>query len=47
MTLRCTSRAIERKLASLAFYLTRPQVNLGVDMTGLLSRENWKSVGLR
>ena len=23
------------------------QLNLGVDMTGLLSRENWKSVGLR
>ena len=30
IALRCTSRAIERKLASLAFYLTRPQVNLGV-----------------
>ena len=29
------------------FYLTRLQLNLGVDMTGLMSRENWNSVGLR
>ena len=29
------------------FYLTRPQLSWGVDMTGLMSRENWNSVGLR
>jgi len=29
------------------FYLTRLQLNWGVDMTGLLSRENWNGMDLR
>jgi hypothetical protein len=28
-------------------YLARLQLNSGVDMTGLLSRENWNDAGLR
>ena len=29
------------------FYLARLQLNSGVDMTGLLSRENWNGMDLR
>jgi hypothetical protein len=28
-------------------YLIRSQLNSGVDMTGLLSRQNWNGTGLR
>ena len=34
-------------MLGMRFYLIRPQLSYGVDMTGLVSRENWNRVGLR
>jgi hypothetical protein len=45
---RCSRRAIcGMRVLRTRSYPIRSQLSFGVDMTGLLSRENWNGVGLQ